>query len=80
MVWLMLPELFWPSSFAEKVEGSTSGVVIVFENILKTSGVVIYWKMWNKNVWLFSQNILGIFNDISLYDVFNTNQNYLGDT
>jgi len=80
MVWLMLPELFWPSSFAEKVEGSTSGVVIVFENILKTSGVVILLENVKKNVWLFSQNILGIFNDISLYDVFNTNQNYLGDT
>jgi len=41
----MLPELFWPSSFAGKVEialiSKTSGVVIVLENISKTSGVVI---------------------------------------
>jgi hypothetical protein len=39
----MLPELFWPSSFAGKVEfalsSKTSG--IVFDNMSKTSGVVI---------------------------------------
>ena len=78
MVWLMLQELFWPSSFAGKVEfalsSKTSG--IVFDNMSKTSGVVILLENVKKNVWLFSQNILDIFHWHSLYDVFNTNQNY----